>query len=149
MPLNMPPKKFFIYLYIYQMKYFLSQFFVVAFLVKGRRHTLLGFFSMLQTQLFGYIKPQNTLCISLEVPISYYFQYKSPYRSCLFHLILLEYEQIQWVFLTSSLRQLYHDNIQNGIRQGRKGIIQLMTLKGVCKTALATPCLLTRRGRTC
>ena len=43
----------------------------------GGDHTPLGFFfSMLQTQLFGSIKPQNKLCINLEVPISDYFQYK-------------------------------------------------------------------------
>ena len=47
---------------------------------------------MLQTKLVGSIKPQNKLCINLEVPISYYFQYKWPYRSCLFHLIPARYD---------------------------------------------------------
>ena len=40
-------------------------------------HTPLGFFSsILQTQLFGSIKPQNKLCLKLEVLILHYFQYK-------------------------------------------------------------------------
>ena len=39
-------------------------------------HTSQVFFPMLQTQLFGSIKPQNKLCVILEVQISYYLQYK-------------------------------------------------------------------------
>ena len=42
----------------------------------GGDHTTLGFFSMIQTQLFGSIKPQNKLCMKLEVSILDYFQYK-------------------------------------------------------------------------
>ena len=58
----------------------------------GGDHTPLGLFSMLQTQLFGSIKPQNKLCIKLEASILDYFQYKLPYRSCLFHLIPARYD---------------------------------------------------------
>ena len=59
----------------------------------GGDHTPLGFFSsMLQTQLLGSIKPQNKLCIKLEVSIPDYLQYKCPYRSCLFHLIPARYD---------------------------------------------------------
>ena len=42
----------------------------------GGDHTPLGFSSILQTQLFGSIKPQNKLCIKLEVSTLDYFQYK-------------------------------------------------------------------------
>ena len=38
------------------------------------------------------IKPQNKLCIHLDVPISFYFQYKWPIKSCLFHLIPARYD---------------------------------------------------------
>ena len=38
----------------------------------GGDHPLLRFFSILQAYLFGSIKPQNKLCINLEVSISYY-----------------------------------------------------------------------------
>ena len=74
----------------------------------------LGFFLMLQTYLVGFIKPQNKLCINLEVPISYYFQYKWPYRSCLFHLIPARYDHdhrfngaFVEAFSTQSLFQTY------------------------------------------
>ena len=60
--------------------------------VRGWWSHLWGFFSMLQTKLFGSIKPPKKLCINLEVPISYYFQYMWPYRSCLFHPILARYD---------------------------------------------------------
>ena len=46
----------------------------------GGDHTPFGFF-MLQTQLFGSTKPQNKLCIKLEISILDYIQYKWPYRS--------------------------------------------------------------------
>ena len=69
---------------------------------------------MLQTYLVGFIKPQNKLCINLEVPISYYFQYKWPYRSCLFHLIPARYDHdhrfngfFVEAFSTQSLFQTY------------------------------------------
>ena len=43
------------------------------------------FFNALYLVVYS-IKPKNKLCNYLEVPISYYFQYKWSYRSSIFHL---------------------------------------------------------------